>query len=37
MGMSGIAVTDVIVGARYGRITKILNEMNKTNDSKESS
>ena len=35
MGMARIIVTDVIAGIQYGRITKILNIMNKTNTNKE--
>jgi len=37
MVMAGITITDVITGIQYGRITKILNEMNETNIEKEGS
>ena len=37
MDMVGITDTDVITSAQYGRITKILYVMNKTNTNKEGS
>ena len=35
MGMAGITVTNVIAKIQYGKITKILNRMKKTNTNKE--